>query len=97
MIISFKDDGTRDIFFGLDTRAARRACPNMLWRTARKRLQVLDHAARLKDLAEPPGNQLKPLKGDRRGQFSIRINDQYRVCFWWMTDGPSEVEITDYH
>jgi proteic killer suppression protein len=58
---------------------------------------MLDSAADLKDLLAPPGNRLEKLKGDRAGQHSIRINDQWRICFRWMADGPHDVEITDYH
>lgn len=58
---------------------------------------MLDKAVRLDDLKSPPGNQLEALKGDRKGEHSIRINDQYRVCFRWVGDGAEDVEITDYH
>ncbi len=58
---------------------------------------MLDAAVVLKDLATPPGNQLEALKQDRAGQHSIRINDQYRICFVWTDDGPRSVEIVDYH
>jgi toxin HigB-1 len=81
MILSFKDDGTRDVFLGQDTRAARRTCPQEIWRTARRKLSQLDYVSRIADLMEPTGNRLEQLKGDRIGQYSIRINGQYRVCF----------------
>lgn len=97
MIISFKDEGTRDIFEGNDTRDARHTCPSPLWRVARKKLDRLDQVDHLIELAVPAGNRLEPLKGDRAGQHSIRINRQYRICFWWSDDGPEEVEIVDYH
>lgn len=58
---------------------------------------MLDSAAELRDLLAPPANRLEKLKGDRAGQHSIRINDQWRICFIWKEDGPYEVEITDYH
>lgn len=58
---------------------------------------MLDNASDLKDLLAPPGNRLEMLKGDRAGQHSIRINEQWRICFVWKTDGPYEVEIADYH
>ena len=64
---------------------------------ARRKLRQLDIAGRLDDLRVPPGNRLEALKGDRAGQFSIRINDQYRICFVWTSAGPSDVEILDYH
>lgn len=64
---------------------------------ARRKLRQLDIAGRLDDLKVPPGNRLEALKGDRRGQMSIRINDQWRVCFRWTHAGPADVEIVDYH
>ncbi len=64
---------------------------------AQRKLAMLDAAADLRDLLVPPGNRLERLEGDRRGQHSIRINDQWRVCFRWTPQGPEDVEITDYH
>lgn len=64
---------------------------------AMRKLAILNRAGRLDDLKVPPGNRLEALKGDRLGQFSIRINDQYRICFVWTPNGPDEVEIVDYH
>jgi proteic killer suppression protein len=64
---------------------------------AERKLTMLDSASDLKDLFSPAGNRLEKLKGDRVGQYSIRINDQWRICFIWKADGPHEVEITDYH
>lgn len=64
---------------------------------ARRKLDMLDAAARLIDLRAPPGNRLEALKGNRRGQHSIRINDQWRICFVWRDDGAEAVEIVDYH
>jgi len=64
---------------------------------ARRKLRQLEIAGRLEDLRVPPGNRLEALKGDRAGQYSIRINDQYRVCFVWTAAGPEDVEIVDYH
>lgn len=66
-------------------------------RIALRKLTQLDVAMTLEDLRVPPGNRLERLKGDREGQYSIRINDQYRICFFWTTNGPEEVEICDYH
>ena len=97
MIVSFKDEGTEDVFDGRDTKRARKACPQNLWRVARRKLDQINQAAELIDLRVPPGNRLEPLKGNREGQHSIRINDQYRVCFTWTEDGAEEVEIVDYH
>jgi len=64
---------------------------------AMRKLAILNRAGRLDDLRVPPGNRLEPLKGDRRGQYSIRVNDQFRICFVWTATGPTEVEIVDYH
>lgn len=64
---------------------------------AQRKLQMLDDAMELRDLASPPGNRLEALTGDRKGQHSIRINDQWRVCFVWTAAGPENVEIVDYH
>jgi toxin HigB-1 len=97
MIVSFKDEGTRDIWEGNDTRRARKTCPQLLWSAALRRLVALDEATRLDDLREPPGNCLEWLKGNRLGACSIRINGQYRVCFRWTDAGPEDVEIVDYH
>ena len=97
MIRSFKNRGTEEIFNGHDTRVANRTCPRTLWRIARRRLDQLDSVSSLRELRIPPGNQLEALKGDRAGQYSIRINDQYRICFVWTDTGPAEVEIVDYH
>jgi toxin HigB-1 len=66
-------------------------------RVALRKLRQLDSADRLSDLASPPGNHLEPLRGDRHGQHSIRINDQWRLCFIWRDGDAYEVEITDYH
>lgn len=97
MIRSFRDAGTEDIFNGANTRAARQVCPELLWKVAFRKLDQLDAVALLADLRVPPGNQLEPLIGDRKGQFSIRINRQYRSCFFWTELGPDQVEIVDYH
>ena len=64
---------------------------------AMRKLAILNRAGRLDDLRVPPGNRLEALKGSRRGQYSIRINDQYRICFFWTPNGAEEVEIVDYH
>ncbi len=97
MIHSFKNTGTEDIFNGENTNAARRNCPQQLWKIAVRKLDQLDSVASLNELQVPPGNRLEALTGDRMGQYSIRINDQYRVCFIWTDVGPDEVEIVDYH
>ncbi len=97
MIGSFKDQGTEDLFNGLNTAAARKTCPDQLKRIARRKLDHLDSVSQLADLQVPPGNQLEALKRDRLGQHSIRINEKYRICFKWTLDGPFNVEVTDYH
>jgi toxin HigB-1 len=97
MIRSFKDRGTEDIFNGANTKEARRQCPQSLWAVAARKLDQLDSVQSLDELRVPPGNRLENLSGDRAGQVSIRINEQYRVCFVWTVSGPDEVEIVDYH
>ena len=97
MIVSFCDKGVEDVFNGRTTRDAKRSCPRRLWRIARRKLDQLDSVTRLGELRVPPGNRLEALRGDRKGQHSIRINDQYRVCFFWTAAGPASVEIIDYH
>jgi toxin HigB-1 len=97
MIQAFKTKGTEDIFNGVNSRDARKACPEVLWRVAVRKLDQLDSVDTLKDLRLPPGNHLEELADDRKGQFSIRINDKYRICFIWTVSGPDQVEIVDYH
>lgn len=92
MIISFKDKDTELLNDGV--RVARFAA---FERIALRKLRQLQIANTLDDLRVPPGNRLEALKGDRKGQYSIRINDQYRVCFTWMDGGAQNVEIVDYH
>ena len=96
MIVSFKDRGTEDIFDGTDSKAARKTLPSMLHDRAGKTLDQLSAAVSLDSLSLP-GLRLEKLKGDRAGQHSIRINDQYRVCFRWTELGAADVEIVDYH
>ena len=97
MIESFADKATEDIFNGTNSTDARRALPRELWRTAFRKLDQIDSALELSDLKVPPGNRLEALTGGRKGQHSIRINDQYRICFIWSLNGPAAVEIVDYH
>lgn len=97
MIRSFHDSGTEDIFNGVNSKAARKACPESIWKVARRKLAVLNAVVTRQSLRLPPGNQLEALKGDRKGQHSIRINDQYRICFTWTDAGVERVEVTDYH
>lgn len=93
MIRGFADGETERIWSG------RRSpkLPNDIQAIALRKLRLLNQARQLADLAVPPGNRLEALKGDRRGQHSIRINDQWRICFRWTEGGPGDVEIVDYH
>ena len=97
MIHSFRNRGTADIFDGADTAAARRVCQQHVWPIARRKLDQLNRVRELRELVIPPGNRLERLRGDRQGQHSIRINDQFRVCFRWEAGDAYEVEIADYH
>jgi proteic killer suppression protein len=97
MIHSFAGVGTEDLFNGKDSKAARRICPTELQSIARRKLDVLNAAARLEDLKFPPGNRLERLKGGRVGQYSIRINQQYRICFRWEDDGVADVEVSKHY
>ena len=92
MIRSFRDKKTESLFAGESVKEF-----SGIRNVAERKLTMLDSAADLKDLLAPPGNRLEKLKGDHAGQHSIRINDQWRLCFIWRADGPHEVEITDYH
>lgn len=96
MIRSFRNEGTEDLYNGVDSKAARKVCPEKLTRVVRRKLDVLNAATKLEDL-KSPGNQLEKLKDDRAGQHAIRINDQYRACFVWADGDAEQVEVTDYH
>lgn len=93
MIKGFKCKATEALFNG--DGSARHLRP--VAKVARRKLDMIDYAEALGDLRVPPGNRLEALKGDRRGQHSIRINDQWRICFVWRDDGAHGVEIVDYH
>ena len=97
MIRGFADHATQDLFDGIDSRRARRACPVALWAVARRKLDQLNRVRTLRELAVPPGNRLERLLGTWAGQQSIRVNEQYRLCFRWKAGDAYEVEITDYH
>ena len=105
MIHSFRNQGTEDIFNGKASKVARAICPQELWKRAARKLDQLDSAVGVDDLKVPPGNRLELLKGDssrkrlrqRTGQYSIRINRQYRVCFVWQRGHAYQVEFVDYH
>jgi proteic killer suppression protein len=92
MIVSFKDAETEALAGGQRVRRFVHIAA-----VARRKLRQLQIAGRLDDLRVPPGNRLEQLKGQRAGHYSIRINDQYRVCFRWTSAGPADVEIVDYH
>jgi toxin HigB-1 len=92
VIRSFKDRGVEELFRDKLVRQFR-----AIERPARRKLLYLHRARVLEDLKAPPGNQLEALKGDRKGQHSIRINDQWRVCFTWKRGDAHDVEIVDYH
>jgi proteic killer suppression protein len=93
VIKSFKDEATQAIWEGQPVRLL----PADIQTTARRKLRMLAAAQDVKDLRVPPGNHLEALKSDRKGQFSIRINAQWRICFVWKPDGAHDVEIVDYH
>ena len=97
MIQAFANQGTEDVFNGRNTKAARKLCPKDLWKVATRKLDQLDAVVKLEELQIPPGNRLEALWGDRAGQHSIRINQQFRICFVWTAVGPDQVEIVDYH
>lgn len=97
MICSFRDQATEDVFNGVNSKMARKCCPRDLWALAQKKFDQLDSVTDLEELRIPPGNHLEKLAAKREGQYSIRINKQYRICFVWTEKGPSDVEITDYH
>ncbi len=91
-ILSFKNKDTQALWDGSSVRAFVN-----IQKVAMRKLVVLDAAGRLDDLKVPPGNRLEALAGDRAGQHSIRINQQFRICFVWTPNGPRDVEICDYH
>ena len=93
MIINFKCKQTEKIWAGEFSRKL----PTNIQETALTRLRILNSAMRLENLAVPPGNRLEALKGDRKGQHSIRINRQWRICFRWIDGNAHDVEIADYH
>lgn len=96
MIQSFKNKLAEHLMHGISSKETRRY-PQELHRITVRKLTQLDAATQLDTLRVPPGNQLEALKRDRLGQHSIRINDQFRICFVWMSEGPANVEVTDYH
>ena len=97
MIRTFADAATEDLFNGVDSRRARAACPTALWPVVRRKLTQLNRVRELRELGVPPGNRLERLRGNREGQHSIRVNQQYRVCFLWEDGYADQVEVVDYH
>ena len=97
MIKSFENKGIEDIYDGIDSTSARKRCPKELWSIARRKLDQVNRAMDLNDLSAPQGNRLEKLKGGRKGQLSIRINQRYRICFRWENGDAYEVEIADYY
>ncbi len=93
VIRSFRDRGTEDVF----NRLPARRLPSDILRAARRKLLILDAAETLRDLRVPPGNRLERLSGEREGQYSIRINVRWRICFSWREGDAYDVEIVDYH
>ena len=96
-IKSFRDRVTEDINYGRASKRTQRILPAELHQKAQIKLAILGAATSLNDLLELRGNRLEALKSDRAGQYSIRINDQYRICFVWIGTDAVEVEIVDYH
>ena len=97
MIRSFTGKGTEYIFNGVNSKLARKKCPTNLRSVVIRKLDQLDSVIQLNELRIPPGNRFEALRGSREGQYSIRINEQYRICFSWTELGPIDVEIVDYH
>ena len=96
MILSFRDEATEDVFHGENTKAARHI-PVSIWKTAFRKLDMLNAAQELRDLMMPQGNRLEVLHGTLAGKHSIRINDQFRIVFRWKDGNAHEVRIDDYH
>ncbi len=97
MINSFLNKGTEDVFNGKNTKDARKTCPKNLWKIAVRKLDQIDSIIKLEELIIPPGNRFESLSGDRKMEHSIRINNQYRICFVWKDGGADQVGIIDYH
>jgi len=97
VIESLRDQATEDIFNGVNSKGARKSCPQNLWQIATRKLDQLDSVQSPEEPKITPGNRLEALSGNRKGQYSIRINEQYGICFVWGKRGPENVEVTDYH
>lgn len=96
MILGFADATTHDVYHGIASKAARRI-PQRIWRTAFRKLDMLNGAIQIEDMSSPPGNRLERLRGDLKGLYSIRINDQFRIIFGFEGGNATRVQITDYH
>lgn len=96
-IVNFKNKGTKDINYGRSSKEALKTLPKELHRKAQIKIARLGAVTSMQDLREIRGNRFEALKGDRKGQFSIRVNEQYRICFRWENENALDVEIVDYH
>jgi proteic killer suppression protein len=97
MILDFFNKETEDIYNGINSKNTRKILPVKLKNIALRKLYFLENATDIMDLKIPPSNKLELLQGNRNGQYSIRINNRYRICFIWTEMGVKQVEITDYH
>jgi proteic killer suppression protein len=97
MIQSFRNKATEDIFNGKSSKPARKIYPQKIWSVAHRKLDQLDSVTSIDELRVPPGNRLEVLSEDRKGQYRIRLDEQYWICFIWCDNGPEDVEIIDYH
>lgn len=96
MITGFKDQATEDVFNGVSSKKALKI-PVNIWNVAHRKLDMINVSQNLQDLRVPPNNRLEALKGDLKDYHSIRINDQYRIIFKWVSSNAEEVQIVDYH
>ncbi len=96
MVINFRNDATRDVYDGEESKAAR-SIPQNIWSVAQRKLDLLNSAHSLLDLKAPPANRLEALKGNMKGKYSIRVNDQYRLVFEFHDRNAYDVDIVDYH
>lgn len=97
MINSFHGQGTEDIFDGKNSGPGKSCCPRSLWTIAQRKLDQINRVREIGELSIPPGNRLERLRGNREGQYSLRINQQFQICFKWEDGDAYEVEIVDYH
>lgn len=95
--MEFADRGAEDIYDGVDSARARKVLPRQLRRKAQSKLSIPAYADSVEDLRAPPSNRLEKLRGDRSGQYSIRINDRFRICFRWFGGAAVDIEVVDYH